>query len=99
MEGEESGSESHWDVVGFKEKSSGGGMETGNQLFGLLFWLCMQRDWTLNVCVQAAQREKETKKAQKRAGALDWADAKIEVTSSGTFQSSRCDANQILSNR
>lgn len=44
MEGEESGSESHWDVVGFKEKSGGGGMETGNQLFGLLFWLCMQRD-------------------------------------------------------
>lgn len=32
MEGEERGTESHWDLVGLTKKRGGGGVETGNQL-------------------------------------------------------------------
>ncbi len=62
MEGEERGSESHWDLVGMKTKRGGGGMETGNQLLGLCFSLAVFAA-TLNlevlcVCVCVREREK-----------------------------------------
>lgn len=39
MEGEERGSESHWDLVGLRKEGGGGGMETGNQLLGRCVFL------------------------------------------------------------
>lgn len=56
MEGEERGSESHWDVVGLKRKRGEGGMETGNQLLG---WRFAPAAATLNLEVSERENERE----------------------------------------
>lgn len=61
MEGEEKGSESHWDLVGVKEKKGRGGMETGNQLLGRRFALAVATRLNHEVCEKEKEQEMKTK--------------------------------------
>lgn len=59
MEGEERGSESHWDLVGLKKKRGGGVMETGNQLLGRCFCPAVfAAKLNLEVCVRDREKER-----------------------------------------
>lgn len=55
MEGEESGSESHWDLVVMKKKR--GGVERGNQLLGRRFAPAASAR-NLQVCKREKDRER-----------------------------------------